>query len=183
MTTAEVEKVVAETLENAHTIVSAFDHVGEVVHAGFGLAACCAMVEKESGGRMVWGADPWDSAAYPHGLALPVDLQEQPVTEANYHAYRDRRNGGMQPQGCGITQLTSPSLQVEAERAGGCWVPFYNVVIGFHYLRGLFVAHGSALAGFTAYNGSGPAALAYGQQAVGLMNAWQRRFNAAASAG
>lgn len=180
MTTKEVEKVIGETLSSAHTIVSAFDHVGAAAHVGFTLAACCAMVEKESGGRMVWGADPWNAAAYPRGLALPASLSETPVTEANYAAYRDRRNAGLQPQGCGITQLTSPSLQIQAERAGGCWVPFYNCVVGFHFLRGLFVAHQSPLAGFTAYNGSGPAAAAYAAQAVALMKGWQARINAAA---
>jgi len=175
-TDATLTAEIARTLENPHTILSAFQHVGAVPAIGFTLAACCAMVELESGGRMVWGHDPWDEVAYPRGLALPADL-------VNYHAYRAARNAGRQPQGCGITQLTSAGLQVEAERAGGCWEPFYNCLIGFRFLRDLFVHHGSPAAGFTAYNGSGPAAVAYGQRAAALQADWQSRFNVAVGGG
>lgn len=178
-TNQRLEAAIAGTLDNAHTILSAFDHIGSEGAVGFDLAACCAMVELESGGRMVWGADPWNQGAYPKGAALPVSLHEQPVTEADYHAYRARRNEGLQPQGCGITQLTSPTLQVAAERAGGCWVPFYNCRVGFGFLKALFREHAGAAGGFAAYNGSGPAAAAYGQRAVGLQAAWQARVNAA----
>ena len=171
--------IAALPLSNSHIIISAFTHVGADHLVGFTLAACCAMVENESGGRMIWGADPWNRGAYPRGEALSPVLHEQPVTEENYHIYRARRNSGMQPQGCGITQLTSPSLQIEAEKAGGCWVPFYNCVIGFHFLRGLFVSHGSALGGFTAYNGSGPAATAYAERAVSRTAQIQEQFNRA----
>lgn len=174
-----VTVVVAQTLQNAPVIVSAFDHVGASAPVGFTLAACCAMVENESGGRMIWGADPWNQAAYPKGAALDPSLHEQPVTEQNYHVYRWRRNGGMQPQGCGITQLTSESLQVAAELAGGCWVPFYNCRIGFAFLRSLFEREGGELGGFAAYNGSGPAAWDYARRAVQLAADWQQRFDVA----
>ena len=172
---ATVAKVSA-VFQNAHDIVSAYNHVGRDAAVSFDLAACCAMVQQESGGRMIWGADPWDRAAYPKGLALPVELQEQPVTEADYHVYRGRRNAGMQPQGCGIAQLTSPSLQVAAEHAGGCWVPFYNARVGFQFLRGLFAHHGGPVAGFAAYNGSGPAAQAYGERVAALRSEWLVRL-------
>lgn len=175
--TDAIEVEVLRTLDNAHVIISAFDHLGPNPKVGFSLAACCAIVEKESGGRMIWGADPWDEAAYPKGIALDSSLNEKPVTELNYHAYKARRNSGLQPQGCGITQLTYPALQVEAEKAGGCWVPFYNCLVGFRYLRDLFVTHGSAQAGFAAYNGTGPAAVEYGDLAVALADSWQARFN------
>lgn len=178
-TDAKLEKEIAKTLQNAQTIISAFSHVQGDQAVGFDLASCCAMVQNESGGRMVWGHDPWDTHAYPKGAALPVALEGQPVTENDYHLYRARRNIGFQPQGCGITQLTSAGLQQEAEQAGGCWKPWPNSVVGFHFLKGLFQIHGSALAGFTAYNGSGPAADAYGLRAVALQNGWQARFNAA----
>lgn len=173
--TAEIGK----TLGNAHTIVSAFDHIGPVLRVGFDLAAVCAMVENESGGEMVWGHDPWNAAAYPKGRALDPALEGALVSESNYHEYKARRNAGMQPQGCGVTQLTSTSLQVAAERAGGCWVPFYNCLIGFRFLLSLFNQHGSAFTGFAAYNGSGPAAEAYGRRAVALQADWQARLDRA----
>lgn len=178
-TNEKLVSTVAATLENAATIVSAFDHVGPDPRVGFDLAAACAMVELESGGAHVWGHDPWNAVEYPKGIALPPSLNGSPVTEADYHAYKAKRNGRMQPQGCGITQLTSPVLQIAAERAGGCWVPFYNCRVGFGFLLALFREHGSAIAGFTAYNGSGPAAVAYGEKAVGIMGGWQARFNQA----
>lgn len=168
--------IVAETLENAHDIVSAFNHVGPVAAVGFDLAACCAMVQDESGGRNVWGADPWDQAAYPKGLALDPALNEQPVTEANYRPYRLRRIEGCQPQGCGPTQLTDAALQTEAEVDGGCWVPFYNCRVGFDVLRSLFAGHNGAEAGFAAYNGSGPAAVAYGERVAALQDEWRSRL-------
>lgn len=168
--------VVATILQNAHEIVSAFDHVGAIPGRGFDLAACCAMAQEESGGRMVWGADPWDQEAYPKGEALEPGLREQPVTQANYQPYKHRRDDGMQPQGCGITQLTSPELQVAAEKAGGCWVPFHNARVGFDVLRSLFVREVSSPAAFAAYNGSGPAAQAYGQRVAGLQVSWRGRL-------
>lgn len=175
----KVVAIVAQQLQNAETIVSAFNHVGADPATGFDLAACCAMAQEESGGRMVWGGDPWDQAAYPLGLALPATLNEQPVTETDYHVYRDRRNLGYQPQGCGIPQLTRPALQRAAELAGGCWVPFYNARVGFAVLRELFDSHALPAAAFAAYNGSGPAADAYGVR-VGLLRLdWQQRLAAA----
>jgi hypothetical protein len=171
--------LISETLDNAPIILSAFNHVGHDQTVGFTLAACCAMVQKESGGRMIWGADPWNEAAFPRGAALDPALHEQPVTQADYHAYRARRNSGMQPQGCGITQLTAASLQVEAENAGGCWVPLWNTVVGFQQLRSLFEHAGSEHAGFRSYNGSGSAAEAYADGAVALAADWQSRINRA----
>ena len=169
--------VISEMLQNAPIILSAFNKVGRNQNVGFTLAACCAMVQKESGGRMIWGADPWNEAAFPSGAALDSALHEQPVIEADYHVYRARRNGGMQPQGCGITQLTSASLQIQAEQAGGCWVPLWNTVVGFQTLRSLFENAGSEHAGFRNYNGSGPAAEAYADGAVELAAEWQSRIN------
>ena len=177
-TILEIEAEIAKTLENAHVIHSAFEHVNHGAPAGFDLAACCAMAQAESGGRMIWGADPWDPGNYPEGYALPVALHEQPVTEANYHAYRRARNRGLQPQGCGITQLTSAGLQEEAERAGGCWIPFYNARVGFAFLASLFMTHPTPELAFAAYNGSGPAAYAYGARVAGYQSAWRQRFAA-----
>jgi hypothetical protein len=112
--------VISKTLENAPIILSAFNHVGRDQSVGFTLAVCCAMAQKESGGRMIWGADSWNKAAFPRGAALDPASDEQPVTQANYHVCKARRDGGMQPQRCGITQLTTASLQIQAETAGGC---------------------------------------------------------------
>ena len=170
-------RVIGDTLQNAPIILRAFNHVGHDQHVGFTLAAACAMVQKESGGRMIWGADPWNKAAFPKGAALDPALHERPVTDKNYHAYASRRDKGMQPQGCGITQLTSASLQKQADQAGGCFDPFANAATGFRFLRTQFENGGSEHAGFRNYNGSGPAAEAYADGAVKLAADWQSRIN------
>ena len=102
--------VISEMLQNAPIILSAFNKVGHDQNVGFTLAAACAMVQKESGGRMIWGADPWNEAAFPKGAALDPALHEQAVTEPELPRVQGRAGtAGMQPQGCGITQLTSAS--------------------------------------------------------------------------
>lgn len=166
-------------VNNRTNIMAAFDHVGANEAVGFTLAAVCSLVVDESGGRNVWGDDPWNGRAYPKGIALDPawNLNEKPVTEDDYARYKIRRNSGMQPQGCNITQLTSASLQIDAENAGGCWKPLPACIVGFQFLKDLFIDHGSALAGFTAYNGSGVAADEYGQRAVALTAQIQTDFN------
>lgn len=172
----KVVKIVGAVLENADVIVSAFLHVRPNPATGFDLSACLAMVQEESGGNNVWGADAWNPEAYPAGLALPVELNEQEVTEADYHAYRAKRNRGLQPQGCGLTQLTSEGYQHSAELAGGCWIPFYNARTGFAILRGLFARYKTPVDAFAAYNGSGPAADAYGARVAAFRTTWQDRL-------
>lgn len=162
--------------DNRTNAVAAFGKVGGDPGRGFTLAACCSMLVAESNGRNIWGGDPWNPGEYPKGAALPSSLHEQPVTFQNYQPYKQRRNQGMQPQGCGPCQLTDASLQVEAERNGGCWMPQANMIVGFHFLKQLFQREGSALAGFGAYNGSGPQG-AYAQAAVARMNHFQALFD------
>lgn len=158
--------------------LTAFEYHGPDSKTGFSLAACCAMLDMESyGGLNIWGHDPWNSRAYPKGAAHPASpLLKDYVTAANYKAYKASRNAGMQPQGCGSTQLTSPSYQEEAEKLGGCWKPVHNRTVGFHVLGELFAEFDGALGGFGAYNGSG-AGGTYAHSAVSLMAGWQARFD------
>lgn len=169
-------EIVAAVLANAEVIVSAYNHVGDHPATGFALAACCAMAEEESGGEHIWGHDAWDPIAYPRGKALPIELEGKPVHERDYIIYKRLRNNGLQPQGCGITQLTSAGYQEDAEHAGGCWVPFFNARTGFAILKGLFAREGNPTAGFAAYNGSGAAALAYGERVEALRVGWAQRL-------
>ena len=178
VTSSQLAELLQEhTVSNGLAIVHAFNHVGADPHVGFDLAACIAVIENESGGENVWGHDPWNQAAYPKGPAHPAGPPVDPVTQDNYTAYKLLRNEGRQPQGCGPCQLTSEGLQVAAERAGGCWLPIFNCQVGFEYLKELFVEHGSAAAGFSSYNGSGPAAEEYGARAIVLQDQWQTRIN------
>jgi hypothetical protein len=165
-------------VDNRTNIVAAFNKVTANEGVGFTLAAVCSMIVGESNGRNIWGDDPWNEGEYPLGEALDRawNLNEQTVTQADYTRYKLRRNAGYQPQGCGPAQLTDESLQEWAERVGGCWEPYYNLLIGFEFLKGLFVRGGSALEGFGAYNGSGPGGT-YARDAVARMSAFQNAFD------
>jgi hypothetical protein len=165
-----VKTMMTGGLVNAATALRASRQVG------LELSAACASLAKESAGRNVFGGDPWNRTAYPRGMALPVRWREQAVTRWRYTVYKIRRALGMQPNGVGPCQLTSANLQREAESAGGCWKVLPNMQVGFRLLKGLIDAHGGVQGGFAAYNGSGPAAAAYGLAAVAEAAAWHRRF-------
>ncbi len=126
--------------------------------AGIGLDFLCAILMLESaGGQNVFGSDP------------TVAIGWGEVTQAKYRAYVAIRDKTGELQGVGPMQLTSGSLQDEADRAGGCYLPVHNLAVGAHFLLSLLTAHdGNELAAATAYNGSGPAAEAYGARAVAL---------------
>ena len=118
---------------------------------------CAVLTLESSGGLNVWGGDP------------TIFVHAGVVTEANYKAYAAVRDRTGECQGCGPMQLTSKSLQVEADAAGGCWQPNHNLAVGAHFLANLLAAHGGNIAeGCAAYNGTGPAAQLYGQRALAL---------------
>jgi hypothetical protein len=149
-------------------IANAADCVAAHNRIGLDLSDCLAMLENESGGRNIFGADPG-------GYALPRAWFDTTVTRAKYTVYKIRRNFGMTPNGVGPCQLTSTGLQKEAEHAGGCWKPRYNMEVGFEFLKQLQAEHGQQ-GGFAAYNGSGPAAEAYGERAMERAATWHSRF-------
>lgn len=139
--------------------------------SGFGLAALCAVLEKETGGGAnVYGHDK-DSLGQIiwHGRPGRVD-----VTEANYANYKEWRDIFGLAQGVGPMQLTSPGLQSEADNLGGCWHPRHNLRIGARHLKRLQRAHGDIRTAFRAYNGSGPAAEAYADAVMVLRDKWRQ---------
>jgi hypothetical protein len=129
------------------------------------LSYALALVEKESGGRNIFGHDPVRNPAQKGGR----------VTAKNYAAYKRARKAGMGMQGVGHTQLTWYEFQDQADRLGGAWKPYPNMVVGFRHLKTLVNAHGKEH-GAAAYNGTGPAADAYGKDFVKKQEAWHRRI-------
>jgi len=120
------------------------------------LAYAAALLMKETGGGSnVFGHDP------------TIFAGAGEVTEEKYLAYKRQRGptgkGGM--QGVGPTQLTWYSFQDQADALGGAWKPQVNMIVGFALLKSLIQRNGVAK-GFAAYNGSGPAADAYGKDAL-----------------
>lgn len=160
-----VQLIKAHGIQNAATCV-------EVEHQHFRptLARCLALLENESGGENIFGADPG-------GTALPRVWYDTVVTEEKYRVYLHRRNEGMTPNGVGPCQLTSAFLQDAADKKGGCWQVKPNMEVGFAFLHGLMLAHGP-FGGFEAFNGSGPAAVAYAERAIARAELWERRLNA-----
>jgi hypothetical protein len=130
------------------------------------LSQCLAMIENESGGRNIFGAE---------GTACLAEWYEQEVTEARYVVYRERRDRGFTVDGVGPTQITDAALQIRAQDLGGCWQPRFNCDVGFDFLHQLMVTHGTQ-GGFEAYNGSGPAAQEYAARAMRWVEIWHARF-------
>lgn len=134
------------------------------------LARCLAMLENESGGANIFGADPG-------GTALPRVWYNTAVTHDKYKVYLKRRHEGLTPNGVGPCQLTAAFLQDAADKRGGCWVPKHNMEVGFAFLHGLILRRG-VFGGFESYNGSGPAAVAYANRAMARAEAWETRLKA-----
>ena len=78
-------------------------------------------------------------------------------------------------QGVGPTQLTWYAFQDQADALGGAWKPYPNMVVGFRHLKTLINQMGKEH-GAAAYNGTGPAADAYGKDFVKKQEAWHRRI-------
>lgn len=84
----------------------------------------CAILEQEtSGGANVFGQDP------------TIFVRAGIVTEAKYLDYRRLRKSTGKMQGVGPMQLTWWEFQDEADRAGGCWKPYVNILTGARILK------------------------------------------------
>jgi peptidoglycan hydrolase-like protein with peptidoglycan-binding domain len=131
------------------------------------LAAAATLLQMESaGGKNIWGHDAVDTGgAYVKGSA---------VTREAYTAYLAIR-GRLGAQGVGPCQLTWGGFQDRADRLGGCWRWDVNCRVGFEVLADLIRRHGTQV-GFQRYNGSGPAAVAYGQKALRLYDGWRAKL-------
>lgn len=145
-----------------------------------GLALAATLLAKESNGRNVWGSDGVSTGgAYTKGGS---------VTRANYLAYRKLADAGaIGRQGCGPAQLTSRGYQDSADAIGapvglGCWDPVTNMRAGFRGLAALIRQYG-VQGGAQRYNGSGPAAIAYGRDFIAKYAVWLSRLSGATPGG
>ncbi|NUR08128.1 MAG: hypothetical protein HOQ45_14110, partial [Nocardioidaceae bacterium] len=123
----------------------------------------CAFLKQESGGgRNVFGHDP------------SIFAGAGTVTKAKYLRYKHlrKRTGAM--QGVGPMQLTWYSYQDRADRLGGAWRPYVNMLVGFRHLAGLHRRLGSWHEAARAYNGSGPMAHRYADQVSRRLTAERR---------
>jgi hypothetical protein len=135
--------------------------------AGLELAAAATLLEKESfGGRNIYGHDDVKTGGnYEKG---------GPVTPENYRKYKAHRHE-FGAQGVGPTQLTLPAFQDRADARGGTFDFRVNCAVGFEILADHIRARG-VHDGFRAYNGSGPRAEAYADDAVEKLAVWRSRL-------
>jgi hypothetical protein len=105
-----------------------------------------------------------------------ADLWGKPVTRTNYVGVRRGIDEGRPSNGIGRKQLTSPSLQIAADRRGGCWVDEHNCGEGDAFFLALIHQTGSLWRAFYSYNGAGPAAVDYANRALGLVATWRSRL-------
>lgn len=143
--------------------------------AGLGIGIACTMVDKESDGRNIFGAD-WGQIGVDE---LP--FARLPVTRARVQALLNHINAGGLSNGVGLTQLTFPPFIREAEARGGAHRPRFQLDVGFEIIRDLTNRHGIKN-GFAAYNGGegpgmfGSDAQKYGQDAVNVLATWRNRL-------
>ena len=163
---ARLELILASVVETplekrlaAHGIKHPVFTIQAAKQVGIPLAYACAdLMMETSGGLNEFGHDPgaWTGMYADRGF----------VTKPLYEEYRKLVSEGRSGlQGVGPCQLTSNTLQEEADKLGGCYVIVHNAHIGFLFLHQLQKEFG-VQAGFEHYNGAGPAAVAYAQRAM-----------------
>jgi hypothetical protein len=122
-----------------------------------------ALLDQESRGANVWGHDAVEEGG--------VYVKGAPVTREAYLRYRALCDAGsIGAQGVGPCQLTARGYQVAADELGGCWVPRWNMQVGFQALAELMARYGED--GIRRYNGSGPAAQAYREAVQAKIALW-----------
>lgn len=147
-----------------------FTHILAARREGLPIAAAFVLSEKESGFSNVFGHDPVAS------------IRGGKVTKKRYLWYKARRKQGLGMQGVGYTQLTWYEFQDRADRMGGCWKPRNQVKVGVSILAGYYKeerrrgrgVHASLQSAAARYNGTGPAAAAYGRDFIDRYQRWHR---------
>lgn len=132
-------------------------------HTGLTLSVACALVEHESNGKNVFGHD------------RTIFIGAGRVTRAKYLRYKLMRKRTGKMQGVGYTQLTWYGYQDLADKRGGCYKAFPNLVTGFEALAANIRAHGLH-DGLRRYNGSGAAAERYARDVTALAHHWHDRL-------
>lgn len=136
------------------------------------ISLVCAVIEKESSFRNVYGRD---RGSRPNPVRSP-DKGVLEVTQANYKAYLKHRNAGKDPNGVGPMQLTFPPFQDRADNLGGCWKVGPNIRVGCEVLADNIKRLGSTREGVRAYNGSGDKARKYAASVLAMQAVWHERL-------
>ncbi len=142
------------------------DLIAAAAHAtGLPFRVACALIEKESGGRNVYGHDKGGALS---GFELEVN-------EHNYAVFRWMVfEQGMPSNGVGPCQITWKGFFLDMEKKGlKPWLPLHNVTYGFGLLSSYYKSLGSWVKAGELYNG----AEAYGLDLKKKIAAWKERLN------
>jgi len=150
--------IAAKSLQNADIAAIACRE------AGLPFFAACALLEKESGGKNVYGHDKGGALAGFPGV----------VNAGNFEVFRwlvfDK---GQTSNGVGPCQITFKGFFVDMESQGlKPWSPHDNMLYGFRLLKRHYDAGGSWVAAGTAYNG----ARSYGVDLDRKVTEWKKRL-------
>lgn len=145
-------------LKNVDDIATACRRVGIPFYVA------CALFEKESGGKNVYGHD---EGGFMTGYPFPV-------TEGNFEVFQWHVfKQGHKSNGVGPSQITWKGYFPDMEAKGlKPWVPLDNMVYGLTTLRDHYVRWGSWEKAGRLYNGK----LSYGQDLVVKIDQWQARL-------
>lgn len=146
-------------LHNVRALAIACTRSGLPFHVG------CALMQKESGGRNIYGHD--------RGGVFTID-GDKPVTRANWLEFRRLVvEQGRTSNGVGPAQITYRGFFPMMEQQGlRPWVPRDNMLFGCRLLLGYYRERGSWVYAGTRYNG----AEVYGHDLARKIGEWQRRL-------
>jgi hypothetical protein len=133
---------------------------------GLPFEVACALIQKESGGRNVYGHDEGGAlSGYPYA-----------VTEENFKVFRWMINNGHTSNGVGPCQITYRGFFTQMDQQGlRPWVIYDNMVFGFRLLKSYYTREGGWTEAGKRYNG----ALEYGVDLNSKINQWKQRFKSA----
>lgn len=137
----------------------------EAKRAGLQLSHALAMLEKETGipQQNVFGCD------YGSRGDIPPFCHQSVTKDRVKRLLAQSLNNGV-----GWTQLTYRPFVQQAESYGGAHKPRYQMRVGFKVLADLLNQYGET-GGATRYNGTGPAAEAYGRDFAAKSSVWRSR--------
>ena len=169
------EILTAGGLANADSIVLAAHQTGVP------LEIAAALIEKESGGRNIYGHDVGGIFALPPG-------QDLEVTGGNYESFLRRVLAGDQSNGVGPAQITYPGYFRQYPDYP-FWEPLANIRFGLTILSDYLdddFSDGSISSAGARYNGGtnpGEKALAYGEGLLTKTNTWRAKLASASDIG
>ncbi|MGH3085974.1 MAG: peptidoglycan recognition protein family protein [Rubrobacteraceae bacterium] len=134
---ARVAAVVDAYFSSLHSTLAPYTPVGAIIYdeakrANLHITSACALVEQESAGRNVFGAD-WGTRRADHIPFAHLPVTGQRVRQLVAHV----RAGGVS-NGVGLTQLTWRDFIYDAERRGGAHLPKHQCAVGFELLAGYY---------------------------------------------